>query len=43
MAIGLIVIVGPTVMVRTADDAIPWLVVGFLALVGLAAVALKRT
>jgi hypothetical protein len=43
MAIGLIVIVGAIVMMQIADDAMPWLVVGFLALVGLAAVALKRT
>ncbi len=42
MAIGLIVIVGAIVMVQIADDAMPWLVVGFLALVGLAAVALKK-
>jgi hypothetical protein len=42
MAIGLIVIVGAIVMMRIADDAMPWLVVGFLALVGLVAVALKK-
>ena len=42
MVMGLIVIVGAIVMVRIADDAMPWLVVGFLALVGLAAVALKK-
>ena len=42
MAIGLIVIVGAIVIVRVADDATPWLVVGFLALVVLAAVAVKK-
>jgi hypothetical protein len=42
MAIGLIVVVGAVVMVRIANDATPWLVVGFLALVGLGAVALKK-
>ncbi len=42
MAIGLIVIVGAIVMVPIADDAMPWLVVGFFALVGLTAVALKK-
>ena len=42
MAIGFIVIVGAIVMVLIADDALPWLVVGFLALVGFAAVALKK-
>jgi hypothetical protein len=42
LAIGGIAIVGAIVMVRIADDALPWLVVGFLALVGLLAVALKK-
>jgi hypothetical protein len=42
MAIGLIVIVAAIVMVWVADDATPWLVVGFLALVVLAAVAWKK-
>ena len=42
MAIAFIVIAGAVVMVRIADDATPWLVVGFLALVVLAAVALKQ-
>ena len=42
MAIGLIVVVGAVVMVRIANDATPWRVVGFLALVILAAVALKK-
>jgi hypothetical protein len=42
MAIGLIVIVGAIVMVQIADDAMPWRVVGFLAPVGLVAVALKK-
>ena len=42
MAIGLIVIVGAIVMARIADDTMPWLVVGFLALVVLAAVAVKK-
>jgi hypothetical protein len=42
MAIGLIVIVGAILMVRIADDATPWRVVGFLAPVVVAAVALKK-
>jgi hypothetical protein len=42
MAIGLIVVVGAIVMVRIADDATPWLVVGFLALVVPVVVALKK-
>jgi predicted MFS family arabinose efflux permease len=42
MAIGLIVIIGAIVMARIADHATPWLVVGFLALVVLVAVALKK-
>jgi hypothetical protein len=42
MAIGLVVIVGAIVMVLIADDATPWLVVGFVALVVLSAVALKK-
>jgi hypothetical protein len=42
MAIGLIVVVGAVVMVRIANDATPWRVVGFLALVVLAAVAVKK-
>jgi hypothetical protein len=36
------VIVGAIVMVLIADDATPWLVVGFVALVVLSAVALKK-
>ena len=38
----LIVIIGAIVMARIADHATPWLVVGFLALVVLVAVALKK-
>jgi hypothetical protein len=42
MAIALIVIGGAIVMVRIADDATPWAVVGFLAVLGLVAIALKK-
>jgi hypothetical protein len=42
MAIALIVIGGAIIMVRIADDATPWAVVGFLAVIGLVAIALKK-